>query len=288
MPELPELEAVARKLDGLLAGQVIDALEVRSIAALKTFDPPPQALSGETIAHVTRRGKFLIFATGRLNLAIHFARAGWLRWRDSQSTSRVSRPAARGPLAARLRFQSGNTLEFTEQGTQKRLALYLVRNPDDVPGIARLGIDVFDPEFNAVRLTQLLGSQSATVKNALADQSLLAGIGNAYSDEILHTARISPFARANSLDNETLDRLYKTIVSTLTEATHRAAQIDIREIKGDKRESLRIHGRTGESCPVCGDTIRQVSFATRSFQYCATCQTGGKIYADRRLSRLLK
>ncbi|HKR99610.1 MAG TPA: zinc finger domain-containing protein, partial [Candidatus Dormibacteraeota bacterium] len=196
--------------------------------------------------------------------------------------------AQRGPLAARLLFDGGLGLDMTEQGTEKRLAMYVVRSPDDVVGVARLGIDACDPALTRERLSELLAESRGTVKSALADQSVIAGIGNAYSDEILHAARLSPFRTASRLEPAELEALHAAIGAVLGEAMARALEMPATELRDSKRSSMRVHGRTGQPCPVCGATVREVSMASRSFQYCPGCQTGGKVYADRRLSKLLR
>jgi len=285
MPELPEVTALARSLDSQLRGAVIADVSMRSVAALKTFDPPPAALRGLRITGCSRSGKFLDIQCPPLHLVVHLARAGWMRLRDEP---RETRAALRGPLVMIVSFADGRALEVTEQGTEKRLAVYIVRSVADVPGVARLGPDALDADLTAGRFAQLMHAQPGTLKSVLADQSVISGIGNAYSDEILHAARLSPFSRANSLTDAELATLYATTRSVLLAAVDEAASEDPSRLKAAKRVRMRVHGRTGEPCPVCGDTIRQVSFAKRSFQYCATCQTGGRVYADRRLSRLLR
>jgi formamidopyrimidine-DNA glycosylase len=187
-----------------------------------------------------------------------------------------------------VRLGDRGALEATEQGTEKRLAIYLVRDLQQVAGIARLGVDALAEYLTAARLGELLRAQSGTLKNVLADQAVIAGIGNAYSDEILHAARLSPFRKAAGLDAEEVARLHTEMRAVLIDAVGRARTADPAELRGDKKLRMRVHGRTGEPCPVCGDVIRQVSYTSRSFQYCATCQTGGKVHADRRLSRLLR
>jgi formamidopyrimidine-DNA glycosylase len=231
-----------------------------------------------------RRGKFVLIDCGPF-LAFHLARAGWVRWSDE--LRKPGKPSLKGPLAAQLFLRGGAGFSLTEQGTQKRLSLYLVRDPDDIAPIAKLGPDVLGEEFTLEVLTQALDTASP-VKSALSDQRRISGIGNAYSDEILHAAKLSPFAKGNSLDSAQVTGLYAHIREVLGDAVARATQLDLTELKDDKRSHMRVHRRDGEACPVCGDTIRSVHYSARSFQYCPTCQTGGKVLADRRLSKLLR
>ncbi|WP_025159237.1 Fpg/Nei family DNA glycosylase [Leifsonia aquatica] len=287
MPELPEVTALAADLDRRLAGRVIDRLSIAAFAALKTVDPPVDALHGLTIAGVSRHGKFLDIAAGDLHVVVHLARAGWIRWRDAPPPPPSGRPG-KGPLAARLVLDDGAGFDITEAGTKKSLSLSVVRDPAEVPGVARLGPDPLDPSFTRDVFAAILAAQGrAQIKGVLRNQSLIAGIGNAYSDEILHVAKMSPFKPATMSDDE-LDRLYDAVQWTLREALARADGLAASELKGEKKSGLRVHGRTGQPCPVCGDTIRQVIFADSTLQYCPTCQTGGKPLADRVLSRLLK
>jgi formamidopyrimidine-DNA glycosylase len=189
----------------------------------------------------------------------------------------------------RVHLASGRGFDLTEAGTQKRLAAYVVRDPSDVPGVARLGPDPLDPAFDVDALAAVLAAAGGTqLKGVLRDQARIAGIGNAYSDEVLHVARTSPFRAANRLTPDEVATLHAAIVDTLADAVRRSSGMATKELKGEKRSGMRVHGRTGEPCPVCGDVVREVSFADSSLQYCATCQTGGKPLADRRLSRLLK
>lgn len=292
MPELPEVQALAESLDRRLRGRRIAGLTVASIAALKTYDPPAAALAGREVAGVQRHGKFLdIEAAGAaagdasLHLVAHLSRAGWVRWREKPSDARL---AQRGPLAARLRFEDGGALDITEMGTEKRLALHVVREPAEVAGVSRLGVDALDERLDLERLRELLRGRPGTLKSALADQSVIAGVGNAYSDEILHAARLSPFVRGDRLDDDALARLLAALRETLGSALEQARGLDIDGLKEGKRSGMRVHGRAGEPCPVCGEMVREVSLASRSFQYCPGCQTGGRVYADRRMSRLLR
>ncbi|MBW5423508.1 Fpg/Nei family DNA glycosylase, partial [Streptomyces sp. BG9H] len=185
-------------------------------------------------------------------------------------------------------LETGEGFDLTEAGTQKRLAVYVTEAPQEIPGIARLGPDPLAPDFDEERFAGLLAGERRQIKGALRDQGLIAGIGNAYSDEILHAARMSPFKLTSSLTKEEIHGLHRALRETLTEAVERSRGVAAGRLKAEKKSGLRVHGRTGEPCPVCGDTIREVSFADSSLQYCPTCQTGGKPLADRRLSRLLK
>jgi formamidopyrimidine-DNA glycosylase len=287
VPELPEVEALAADLRDRAVGQVIDRADVAEISVLKTYDPPLTALRGQAIAGAGRYGKFLDLATdGELHLVVHLARAGWLRWRDSLP-EQPPRPA-KGPLAFRLRFTDGSGFDLTEAGSRKRLAVYLVADPAAVPGIASLGPDPLDDGFTPAALGAILSGRRMQIKGVLRDQSVIAGIGNAYSDEVLHAAKMSPFRLAASLTPDEVADLHAVIVSTLREAVGRSAGLAASDLKAEKKAGLRVHGRAGQPCPVCGDTVREVSFADSALQYCPTCQTGGKPLADRRMSRLLK
>ncbi|HUI04471.1 MAG TPA: DNA-formamidopyrimidine glycosylase family protein [Acidimicrobiales bacterium] len=286
MPELPEVEALTRFLDGRMVGRHIERCELAAFAALKTVDPPLSALVGCTVASVGRRGKYLCVECGDLWLVLHLARGGWVRWHDRLPVGRA-RPS-RSPLALRVGLDGGSGFDVTEMGTEKRLALWVVHRPEDVEGLAGLGVDPLDASFDTERLTGLLEGAPGNLKTVLASQSVMAGIGNAYSDEILHVARLSPFRPARNLDRAEVERLHAAVVGVIAEAVGRAVGQGAAELKGDKKRAMRVHGRTGEACPECGDVIREVSFATKSLQYCATCQTGGKPLADRRLSRLLR
>jgi formamidopyrimidine-DNA glycosylase len=286
VPELPEVQALADDLRARLEDRAVARLDVVAFSALKTFSPPPSALQGLFVSGVSRHGKFLDIAVDELHLVVHLARGGWIRWRD-ELPSVPARPG-KGPLAARLALDDGSGLDFTEAGTQKRLAIYVVEAVDQIPGIARLGPDPLDAAFTIDVLAAILKAAGRSqLKGVLRDQSVIAGIGNAYSDEILHVAKMSPFKPA-AMPPEDVERLYVAISATLRDAVSRSEGLSASELKKEKKSGLRVHGRTGEACPVCGDTVREVSFADSSLQYCPTCQTGGKPLADRRLSRLLK
>jgi DNA-formamidopyrimidine glycosylase len=286
VPELPEVESLATFLVTHAVGHRIDRVDVGAFHVLKTFDPPVSALQGTTITGASRRGKFLDIETTGPHLVVHLARAGWLRWRAELAPAPI-RPG-KSPIALRVKLDDGSGFDLTEAGTQKRLAAYVVVDPATIEGVARLGPEPLDPAFDVEALATLLRGRRTQIKGLLRDQSVIAGIGNAYSDEILHVAKMSPFKIADSLTADEVDVLYEAMQTTLRDAVKRAADLDAGELKAEKKANLRVHGRTGQPCPVCGDTVREVSFADSSLQYCPTCQTGGKPLADRRLSRLLK
>ncbi len=288
MPELPEVEALALDLKGRLVGRAITRIDLAAFSALKTFDPPLQALHGTLVEDVTRHGKFLDITASGTHLIMHLARAGWVRWRD-QVPALPAKPNSKNPLAARIVIDDEVGLDVTEAGTKKSLAIYVVRDPQDVPGIARLGPDPLDDAFTLDVLHEILTTEGRKqIKGVLRHQGTIAGIGNAYSDELLHAAKMSPYKPANALSDEELQALYAAIRDVLGAAVERSRGLAASELKGEKKTHLAVHGRTGEECPVCGDVVREVSFADSSLQYCPTCQTGGKPLADRRMSKLLK
>jgi formamidopyrimidine-DNA glycosylase len=301
MPELPEVEALAAYLRERAAGRTVARIDVSAINALKTYDPPVSAATGRPVTGAGRHGKFLDLHLGgsglpagavgearpggdALHLVVHLARAGWLQYRETLSATPLK--PGKGPIALRVRFDDGSGFDLTEAGTQKKLAVYLVADPQLVPGVAKLGPDALaaDPDTFAERLR----SRRGQLKGVLTEQSVLAGVGNAYSDEILHAAKLSPFAISNKLPDEAMQRLYQATQSVLTDAVTRSVGQRAATLKSEKRSGLAVHARTGLPCPVCGDTVREVSFAESNFQYCPTCQTGGKPLADRRLSRLVR
>lgn len=288
MPEMPEVQALVDFLAERTTGLRITSILPLSISALKTFDPPITDLRDARVKGVRRHGKFVDLATTdpELHLVFHLAKAGWLRWHDALPT-RPPKPG-RSPLALRVGFDDQSGFDLTEAGTKKSLAISVVRRPSDVPGVARLGPDPLDDGFTRDAFAALLDGRRTQIKGLLRDQSVIAGIGNAYSDEILHAARMSPYALASSLEPDDVTRLYDALRETLQAAVTEAAGKPPAELKDAKRRAMRVHGRRGEPCPVCGDTVRSVFFADRSLEYCPTCQTGGKPLADRRLSRLVK
>jgi formamidopyrimidine-DNA glycosylase len=287
VPELPEIEALVDHLRRHAVGSTIGRVDVGALSVLKTFDPPVTALHGQAVTGAQRWGKYLGLEAGPLFLIAHLSRAGWLRWSDKLAPAPL-RPG-KGPIALRVHLGTPGEapgFDLTEAGTQKRLAVWLVDDPKLVPGIATLGPDAL--ELGPEDLAGVLAGNTGRIKTVITDQKVIAGIGNAYSDEILHVAKISPFATAGKLSDEQLTALHDAMISVLTDAVSRSVGQGAAMLKGEKRSGLRVHARTGLPCPVCGDTVREVSFADKSFQYCPTCQTGGKVLADRRMSRLLK
>lgn len=285
MPELPEVEALADHLRRHATGREVTRIDVSALSVLKTFDPPTTALHGQTVTGANRWGKYLGLEVGPWHLITHLSRAGWLRWSDKLSPTPL-KPSGKGPIALRVHLDEGVGFDLTEAGTQKRLAVWVVADPMAVPQIASLGPDA--PSLDSAGLAGVLAGNSGRIKTVITDQKVIAGIGNAYSDEILHVAKLSPFATAGKLTDAQLGALHDAMISVLTDAVTRSVGQQAATLKGEKRSGLRVHARTGLPCPVCGDTVREVSFADKSFQYCPTCQTGGKVLADRRMSRLLK
>ena len=291
MPEMPEVQGLAQFLasklvpDGGAPARIRD-VQLGSFAVLKTAEVPLSAVSSMTFTGVDRRGKFLILSLEGVHLVMHLARAGWLRWSDSIPDTLLR--LGKGPVALRLRCDepAGYGFDLTEAGTKKSAAVYLVRDVVEVPGVSRLGPEALD--VNQEQFVAMLHGRRNQLKGVLRDQSFIAGIGNAYSDEILHAARLSPFALASNLNDEQLAVLHNAMHSVLGAAIAAAAGKPAKELKDAKRREMKVHGRTGERCPVCGETVREVSFADSALQYCPTCQTGGKPLADRRTSKFLK
>ena len=287
MPELPEVEALAEDLRGRLDGRAITKVHVAQFSALKTYDPPLTAVEGTLVDNVTRHGKFIDIEASGIHLVLHLARGGWIRWRD-EIPAAPPRPGSKSGLAIRIVLDDDTGLDITEGGTKKRLALYVVHDPQDVPGVASLGPDPLADDFTLDRFREILAGQGRKqIKGVLRMQSIIAGIGNAYSDEILWAAKMSPFKPAEMTEEES-ESLYTALRTTLKEAVERDSGLAMSELKGEKKTNLAVHGKAGKKCPVCGDTVLEVSFADSSLQYCPTCQTGGKPLADRRMSRLLK
>ena len=286
MPELPEVEALAAFLRERAAGHLIERIEVSAISALKTYDPPVSAAAGRPVTDASRHGKFLDVHLGAdLHLVAHLARAGWLHYREAFNAGTPLKPGT-GPIALRVRLDDGSGFDLTEAGTKKSLAVYLVPDPRLVPGVSRLGPDALEVDLDG--FATAIRSRRGQVKGVLTDQTVLAGVGNAYSDEIIHAAKMSPFAITNRLSDDAVATLYRAMRTVLSDAVARSVGQKAATLKSEKRSGLAVHARTGLPCPVCGDTVREVSFADSSLQYCPTCQTNGKPLADRRLSKLVR
>jgi len=286
VPELPEVEALAAFLRARAVGRFVARVDVAAVHVLKTYDPAPTGLAGQQVTAAGRHGKFLDLDCDGLHLVVHLARAGWLHWRE-QLAPAPPKPG-KGPIALRVRLDDGAGFDLTEAGTKKGLSVYVVTDPSAVPGVARLGVDPLGDDFAVDMLAGLTGAARQQLKGLLTDQTVIAGVGNAYSDEILHVARLSPFKLAAKLTPDEVARLHGAVVSTLTDAVQRSVGQGSATLKSEKRSGLRVHARTGLPCPACGDSVREVSFADSSLQYCPTCQTGGQPLADRRLSRLIR
>lgn len=284
MPELPELDAAVDQLRDRLVGRSLRDFHVAAFSVLKTAEPSHTSLAGRQLTGVSRRGKFLLLeAEGRFAVT-HLALAGWLKLGERQPGERP--PARSGPLAVRLDFDDGARLDLTEQGKRKSMALWITDDPNSLERIKRLG-----PEADAVtveELSEMLGATSSRLKTVLTDQTVMAGIGNAWSDEILHRAKLSPFAAANKLNMEQARTLHTAVQEVLAEVRDALTNVPLDRIKAKKKSLFGVHDRTGQACPVCGATVAEVSYVDRSLQYCPSCQTGGKKLSDRRMDRLLK
>ena len=233
MPELPEVEGLAIDLSARLADRAIVRVDVAAFSALKTFDPPLSALHGMLVDTVTRHGKFLDIDASGLHLVLHLSRAGWVRWRD-EVPKLPPKPSSKSPLALRVVLDDGSGLDVTEAGTRKRLAAYVVRDPLEVPGIASLGPDPLGDAFTVEVLREILADAGrAQIKGVLRNQGTIAGIGNAYSDELLHAARMSPFKPASSLTDEEVQTLYDAIRTVLGEAVERSRGLAAADLKGE-------------------------------------------------------
>ncbi|WP_278372485.1 DNA-formamidopyrimidine glycosylase family protein [Brevibacterium casei] len=281
MPELPEVSALVEFLRPRVVGDFIAHVDIAELALLRTADPPLDAVIGLEITGVTRVGKALILEFEGLFLVCRFARAGWLVWHDAVPTGPVR--MGKGPLGMRVGLASGAGFDLTEAGTKKNASVSLVRDLSEVEAIVQAGPDAL--ELTADEFAEVLAGSRSRIKTVLEDQSLISGIGNAFSDEILHTAKVSPFATAEKVDAAVV---HDAMVAVLTSARDALVALPPSKVKAAKKKLLRVHGRAGETCPVCGTTIAEVSFADKSLQYCPGCQTGGKRLSDRRMDRLLK
>jgi formamidopyrimidine-DNA glycosylase len=284
MPELPDVVVYLEALERHVVGHEMQRLEVRGVSLLRSVDPPVTAVEGRPVQGVRRLGKRLVLAfPDELFVVLHLMVAGRLQWR---------KPAAPVPAKvglAAFRFGHG-TLTLTEAGTRKRASLWVVRGEDALLAEHdRGGIEPLTMTFE--EFTARLTASNRTLKRALTDPTAFSGIGNAYSDELLWAAGLSPTRRTGQLDADELHRLHRAIVDTLGTWTDR-----LRLEAGDGfpekvtafRPDMAVHGRYGQPCPRCGHAVQRISYAENEVNYCATCQTGGKMLADRSLSRLLK
>jgi formamidopyrimidine-DNA glycosylase len=282
MPELPELDVLAENLAARLGGARVASVRVVSVAALKTFDPPIDALVGRAVTGAGRRAKYVWLELGELLLVMHLSLGGRLVL--------GAKPASRKVAALTVELDDGRVLSVTEGGTQRRAAVWLVDDVEKVPGLAGLGPEPLDPGFTVERLAAILAEGGHTLKRMLTDQRAMAGVGNAWSDDVLHRAKLSPFARPERLDAGEIASLHAALVGVLTEARGSLAEQVGGEVEIPRAAQRRfaVHGRAGAACFVCGDTIRSVWMGERETSYCPTCQTGGRVLADRRRSRFLR
>lgn len=277
MPELPEVQALAERLDAALAGSALEKLDLLQFSSLKTFAPRPEELIGRTLHRVTRRGKFAVCELGGPRLLFHLSQGGRV---DLEDPPKATKP--RGSVL-RMRFASGPSVLIKEFGTQRKAGWWVLAEGDEGP-LAKLGPEVLSEGFaDWVRRTE----DQRRVHTILRDQRTVAGVGRGYSDDILHLARMSPYASIGKLSPEGREALLAATSEILDEAltVERARTGGLPTKLGDH---FTVHGKYGEPCPRCGDDLRRVSYESHEVTYCPACQTGGKILADRRLSRLLR
>ena len=283
MPELPDIEVYLERLDAFVGGERLERIEVRNPFVLRSVAPPVQALVGTRVVATRRIGKRVIIGfEGDRFLVIHLMIAGRLRWRAG------AKPLGGKVVLAAFFFPRG-ILHLTEAGSTRRASMHVVAGEAALAAFDRGGLEVRDLPLAA--FAERLRSERHTLKRALTDPRLFSGIGNAYSDEILHRARLSPLALTTRLDDGEIERLLAATQATLAEWTQR-----LREETGDGfpervtafREGMAVHGRYGQPCPVCGAPVQRIRYATNETNYCARCQTEGRRLADRALSRLLR
>ncbi|MDY0911116.1 DNA-formamidopyrimidine glycosylase family protein [Microbacterium sp. CFBP9034] len=274
MPESPEVQALAEFLGEHAAGHAIREVDVLEFRSVKTRAAPPATLVGHAVTGADRHGKHVALAIDDgTRLVVSLGRYGWVRWRDAEAP--LALPDDAPPALANFGLDGGDAFEVTDAGTWVSLGLFVVADVADVPAIAKLGPDPADPAFSPQNFEAVLGGRRKQIKAILQEQESIAGIGNAYSDEILHLARVSPVAHAAALDDDTRARLYDATVRTVRDTIDAQRGIPIHLLKAAKVAAMRVHGRGGEACPVCGDTIRDFAFASTTAQYCPTCQTAG-------------
>ena len=283
MPELPDVVVYIEHLESRLAGRTLERVRLMNPFVLRSVTPPIASAEGKKVVGVSRIGKRIVIALeGELFLVLHLMIAGRLRWleKDAKLPGRIT-------LAA-FGFQHG-MLVFTEAGTKRRASVHLVEGEAALAAMDPGGLDVLAAGFQ--EFAERVKRENHTLKRALTDPRLFSGIGNAYSDEILHRAKLSPFVQTRSLSEEDLRRLQDATRASLTEWTERLrreAGADFPEKVTAFREGMAVHGRFRKPCPVCGSPVQRIVYADNETNYCARCQTGGKLLADRALSRLLK
>ena len=276
MPELPDVTVYIENLERLLKGQRLLAVRLFNPFLLRTAVPPIQAASGKPVLGISRIGKRIVLdLEGDLHLVIHLMIAGRLHWPGKKTRNTL----------ALFEFDNG-TLSFTEAGSKRRASLHLVQGEAALKAMDPGGVDVFAVDRES--FSSRLKSENHTLKRALTDPRLFSGIGNAYSDEILHRAQLSPVALSRNLSVEETARLHEACKAVLREWTERLRTGGFPEKVTAFREGMAVHGRYGEPCPVCGAPVQRIVYAENETNYCARCQTGGKLLADRSLSRLLK
>ncbi|MGB7266354.1 MAG: DNA-formamidopyrimidine glycosylase family protein [Terracidiphilus sp.] len=292
MPELPDISAYIAALEPRILGQPLQHVRLASVFLLRTVDPPIASVEGRAVTALRRIGKRIAIGFGSdpisgpnndLWLVLHLMIAGRLHWRPPQA-----RLAGRQSLLA-LDFPAGS-LVLTEAGSKRRASLHLLRGPQALHDIDPGGIEIFAPETSLDVFTVALTLENRTLKRALTDPRLISGVGNAYSDEILHAARLSPIALTHKLKPEEWERLFAATRSTLTlwiDRLSSEAQKKFPENVTAFRPEMAVHGRFGQPCPRCSSPIQRIRYADNETNYCPTCQTGGKVLADRSLSRLL-
>lgn len=273
MPESPEVEALVEDLGTRLTGREITGVDVVEFRASKTRARPPSSLQGERVRAASRHGKHVDLAVGDAHLIVSLGRHGWARYASDEADAPV---AEAPPTLVAFSFDDGTVVELTDAGGWVSLGCWVVDSASDVPAIAKLGSDPADPGFVRADFDRVVAGRRKQVKAVLQEQESLAGIGNAYSDEILHLAKISPVVHAAALTEAELDRLFDATIGTIRGAIEHQRGVPIDRLKAAKIASMRVHGRAGEACPVCGDTVLDFSFASTTAQYCPTCQTGGQ------------
>jgi formamidopyrimidine-DNA glycosylase len=282
MPELPDIVVYIEALERRVLGRAITGVRIASPSVLRTYDPPYDAPVGREVTGLHRVGKRIVFEMPGLYLVVHLMIAGRLRWETPK------KPIPKKVGLAAIDFEPG-TLMLTEQGTHKRAGIWLFRDWEGVADLDRGGVEPL--EVSTEEFSEAVRSENRTLKRALTDPRIFSGIGNAYSDEILWEARLSPVKRTSQLDDEEMERLHAAVVESLTEWTERL-RAEVEEGWPSKvtafREDMAVHGKFREPCPRCGSPVQRIVHASNETNYCAVCQTGGKLLADRSLSRLLK